>query len=196
MAAQEILRDRLLIRRAIGGNQEAFQLLLDFYWKHIKSIFLQKKLSEEEAEDLTLLTFSKAFSKIKQYKPTYAFSTWLYQIANNNFIDHLRKQKRRVVVQSYSTEVQDDVYFASTEAEFSPEVTFICKERKRSVRELLKKMKPPYYQLIVMRFLEEKSYEEIAKELNLPMGTVKAKLFRAKRQMTKIFRAHKRLFNA
>lgn len=195
MTAQDMVRDRLLIRQALKGNQEAFQLLLDLYWKSIKSLFVQKNLSDTEAEDLALHTFSKAFAKLRQYKPTYAFSTWLFQIANNNFIDHVRRKQRRISTNTID-EVKDELSLvAQTKTRFSPENEMIRIERKEKVRDLLKKLRPQYYKIIVLRYIEEKSYEEIASELNLPMGTVKAKLFRAKRQMAKIFRAHKRFFN-
>ncbi|MFT5969741.1 MAG: RNA polymerase sigma factor (sigma-70 family) [Flavobacteriales bacterium] len=195
MATQDLLRDKQLISQAIIGNQEAFQLLLDLYWTQVKSIFSRNKLSNEEAEDLTLLTFSKAFAKLRQYRSNHAFSTWLFQIANNNFIDHLKRKKRSITANSLSDNLLEETQISMINNMDSPEYEIIVSERKQSVRKLLKKLKPSYYKLIVLRFMEERSYAEIAKELDLPLGTVKAKLFRAKRQMVKLFRAHKRIFN-
>lgn len=189
MISHEAIRDQQLIRQALAGNQEGFQLLLKLYWNFLKNWFQQKRLKREEAEDLALLTFSKAFTKLRQYRNKYAFKSWLMQIAQNNFVDYLRKQSREVPTDTLEAHKPDEFV-----QEFNPEQEMLKKERYNQVHKLLKKINPSYHKLIILRFIEERSYKEIAAELNWPLGTVKAKIFRAKRQLKKIFRSHKAVF--
>ena len=136
----------------------------------------------DDADDLTIEAFGKAFNRLEQYSPSYAFSTWLYKIASNNCIDFIRK--KRISVTSMDTgKITDDgevIFFDAKSGTLDPEETFIQEQKIKLMRNLVSKLKPRYRELIEKRYFEELSYEEIATELDLPLGTVKAQLFRAR----------------
>lgn len=183
------LRDFELIQRARNANdQSAYAKLLDYYRDSIYFMLLKMTHNSSDAEDLTIEAFGKAFKNIEQYTPDYAFSTWLFKIATNNCIDFIRKKK----IQTLSIDDQDEdsayqsVSNKINDKERNPEESIINDEKIATMREVVKKLKPHYRILIEMRYFQEFSYEEIAAELNLPMGTVKAKLFRARDLMLNI----------
>jgi RNA polymerase sigma-70 factor (ECF subfamily) len=136
----------------------------------------------EDADDLTIEAFGKAFSRLDQYSPSFAFSTWLFKIASNNCIDFIRK--KRIKVTSMDTGITTDdgevLYVDARSSTMNPEETIIHGQKVVHMRMLVSKLKPRYRELVEKRYFEEMSYEEIAAELNLPLGTVKAQLFRAR----------------
>ena len=162
------------------GEEKAFAELLDRYQDSIYFLLLKKIGNENDAEDLTMETFGKAFNNLAQYTPVYAFSTWLFRIAINNCIDFVRKRKIRP--QSYDSGVDfhdpDNQNF--TAKTLNPEDLVIKEQKASMIREMIKTLKPRYARLIELRYYQELSYEEIAVEMKLPLGTVKAQLFRAR----------------
>ncbi len=136
----------------------------------------------DDAEDLTIEAFGKAFSRLEQYSPSYAFSTWLFKIASNNCIDFIRK--KRIYVTSMDTgfvsEDGDVIYHDARADVLNPEESIVHDQKVKHMRLLVSRLKPRYRELVEKRYFEELSYEEIAEELNLPLGTVKAQLFRAR----------------
>jgi RNA polymerase sigma-70 factor (ECF subfamily) len=145
-------------------------------------MLLKMTNNKDDAEDLTIEAFGKAFKKLDQYTPDFAFSTWLFKIATNNCIDFIRRNKQ--VVYSLDREFQDEAgsELASkiTADTLNPEEELMRNQKIVLMRQLVDQLKPHYRILIEMRYFKEFSYEEIASELNLPLGTVKAKLFRAR----------------
>ena len=138
--------------------------------------------NKEDADDLTLEAFGKAFNKLKTYAPRYAFSTWLFKIATNNCIDYIRKKRLNLLsidepVEHDSKHSYSNNLKAST---LDPEERFIKYQRVKLMRNVMGKLSLKYRLMIELRFFEELTYEEIAKELDIPLGTVKAQLFRAK----------------
>jgi RNA polymerase sigma-70 factor (ECF subfamily) len=176
-------RDYELIRLALDHNDRtAFATLMGNYRDSIYFMLLKMTNNKDDAEDLTIEAFGKAFKKLEQYTPDYAFSTWLFKIAANNCIDFIRRKKKHLV--SIDKEYQDE---SGTElaqripAEvLDPEEEMIKDQKIKIMREVVDKLKPHYRILIELRYFKEYSYEEIASELNIPLGTVKAKLFRAR----------------
>jgi RNA polymerase sigma-70 factor (ECF subfamily) len=176
-------RDYELIRLALDHNDRtAFATLMGNYRDSIYFMLLKMTNNKDDAEDLTIEAFGKAFKKLEQYTPDYAFSTWLFKIAANNCIDFIRRKKKHLV--SIDKEYQDE---SGTElaqripAEvLDPEEEMIKDQKIKIMREVVDKLKPHYRILIELRYFKEYSYEEIAAELNIPLGTVKAKLFRAR----------------
>jgi RNA polymerase sigma-70 factor (ECF subfamily) len=176
-------RDYDLIRKAIDFNdRNAYADLMGNYRDSIYFMLLKMTNNKDDAEDLTIEAFGKAFKKLEQYTPNYAFSTWLFKIASNNCIDFIRKKKHHLI--SLDKEFQDE---AGTELAqripsevLDPEEELIKSQKIKIMREVVDKLKPHYRILIELRYFKEYSYEEIAQELNLPLGTVKAKLFRAR----------------
>ena len=175
-------RDLELIRQAVEqNNQQAYAELMQLYKDTIFYMLLRMTGNHEDAEDLTIETFGKAFTNIRQYNGSYAFSTWLFRIASNNGIDYMRKKKKNVLNQEVNEDIDDpDDKFNFVIDLINPEEKFIKSQKAEVVRQVVETLKPRYRRLILMRYFDERSYEEIAEELDLPLGTVKAQLFRAR----------------
>lgn len=176
--------DLILVDKAVNGDQKAYAELLDRYRDAIYFMLLKMVNNKSDAEDLTIEAFGKAFKSIHQYTPNYAFSTWLFKIATNNCIDFIRKRKANLVSIDQPSEDVEGV--ASTPAtnlqsgSLDPEESLIKEQNIILVKSVVSKLKPRYRKLIELRYFKEYSYEEISDELNLPLGTVKAQLFRAR----------------
>ncbi|MFM2049182.1 MAG: hypothetical protein RI955_1730 [Bacteroidota bacterium] len=171
-----------LIQLALNGSSQAYEKLLGKYKDAVFFMILKMVHNRDDAEDITIETFGKVFNRLEQYKSDFAFSTWLYRIATNNAIDFMRKKR----VETFSIHAPingeneyDHSHNIPSEA-LDPEEVFIKKQRADNVRATLSKLNIKYRTLIEKRYFEELSYDEIAKEMNLPVGTVKAQLFRAK----------------
>ena len=174
--------DLQLVVSARSGNQAAYAELMDRYRDSIYFMMLKMVKNNDDADDLTIEAFGKAFSRLDQYSPSFAFSTWLFKIASNNSIDFIRK-KRIQLTSMDSGIVMDDgerIYVDAKSSSLNPEETIIQGQRVAHMRLLVSKLKPKYRDLVEKRYFEELSYEEIAEQLNLPLGTVKAQLFRAR----------------
>jgi len=175
-------RDLDLLHDAIGnGNQMAYAELMRLYKDTIFYMLLKMTGNPEDAEDLCIETFGKAFTNIRQYNKKYAFSTWLFKIATNHCIDFIRKQKKNVLKQEANEDLEepeDKFHFVADM--MNPEEKFIRGQKIELVRQVVDTLKPRYRKLISLRYFEEQSYEEIASTLDLPLGTVKAQLFRAR----------------
>ncbi|MFO8066818.1 MAG: sigma-70 family RNA polymerase sigma factor [Bacteroidales bacterium] len=175
-------RDLVLVKDAVeNGSQKAYAELMGLYRDTIYFMLLKMTGHAEDAEDLTIEAFGKAFKNIAQYTPDYAFSTWLFKIASNNCIDHMRKKKKNVLVQESNEEISESGNVKNLPSETSdPEENLIKNQKVKLMREVVEKLKPRYKQLVELRYFKEFSYEEISEELDLPLGTVKAQLFRAR----------------
>jgi RNA polymerase sigma-70 factor (ECF subfamily) len=177
------LRDYKLVQQAVDmGDQKAYAALMNNYKDSIYFMLLKMTNNSDDADDLTIEAFGKAFKKLHQYTPDYAFSTWLFKIASNNCIDYIRKKKKMTFSIDKTFENEDGTEMAhNIPAQVpDPEEHFIKKQKVMLMREIVEKLKPRYRTLIEMRYFQELSYEEIAAEMQLPLGTVKAQLFRAR----------------
>ena len=172
----------LVIRATQQKDQQAFAELMDKYKDSIYYMLLKMVNNNDDAEDLTLEAFGKAFSRLHQYTPNFAFSTWLFKIATNNCIDFLRKKKKNVmsIDNRITNEEGDDFMFEIKSEGMSPEQIAMNDQKIQLMRQYVKKLKPRYEVLVEMRYFKEMSYDEISDELKLPLGTVKAQLFRAR----------------
>ncbi len=172
----------LVIRATKKKDQQAFAKLMDKYKDSIYYMLLKMVNNNDDAEDLTLEAFGKAFNRLHQYTPNFAFSTWLFKIATNNCIDFLRKKKKNVM--SIDNRIPnndgDDFMFEIKSEGMTPEQLTMNDQKIQLMRQYVKKLKPRYEVLVEMRYFKEMSYDEISDELNLPLGTVKAQLFRAR----------------
>ena len=171
-----------LVQQALSGDQRAYARLMTRYRDSIYFLLLKMVHNEDDANDLTIEAFGKAFSNLGKYTPDFAFSTWLYKIALNNCIDFIRKKKVETLSLFEFSDGESGEGFRKEVQSSSPdpEESYIRKQRNKLLREVIDKINPKYRLLIELRFYDEKSYEEIAIETNLPLGTVKAQLFRAK----------------
>lgn len=183
--AQRNPDDYQLIQNAKGGDQRAYAQLMDRYYGNINQTILKMVHNRDDAEDLTLEAFGKAFRKLSSYSPTYAFSTWLFRIAINNCIDHIRKRKLNTMSIDETFEPDGDTQYSDylRAVGRNPEEQIIYNQRKQIAREVVNQLSEKYRLMIELRFFEELSYDEIARELNIPLGTVKAQLFRAKEML-------------
>ena len=186
-------RDFQLIQRAIDdGDQKAYADLLKHYRDSLYFMMLKMTGNPYDAEDLTIEAFGKAFKKLNQYTPEYAFSTWLFKIATNNCIDFMRKKSKGTVSLYSSGEGDEDNVPIQVPADgLDPEEQFIKEQKVDLMREVVTRLKPHYKNLIELRYFKEYSYEEIVVELDLPIGTVKAQLFRARELLYNILKNSK-----
>ncbi len=171
-----------LVLSAIDGNQKSYSELMDRYRISVYNTMYKMVSNREDAEDLTIEAFGKAFNKLQSYAPHYAFSTWLFKIAINNCIDHIRKRKLQMLSIDDHIQPNSSLEYSHTLKAnmLDPEERVIRQQRVGLMRNVLSKLTAKYRLMIELRFFEELSYEEIAKELDIPLGTVKAQLFRAK----------------
>jgi RNA polymerase sigma-70 factor (ECF subfamily) len=172
----------LVVKATKFNDQQAFSDLMDRYKDSIYFMLLKMVKNKDDAEDLTIEAFGKAFNSLKQYTPNYAFSTWLFKIASNNCIDFLRKKKKKIMSIDNSIENKDgdEIVIELKSDARTPEQETIRDQKIEVMRMYVKKLKPRYETLVEMRYFKEMSYEEISTELGLPLGTVKAQLFRAR----------------
>lgn len=175
--------DYHLVQRALSEkDQKAFAELMERYREPIYFMLLKMVNNKDDADDLTIEAFGKAFRRMHQYTPQFAFSTWLFKIATNNAIDFIRKKRIKAISidQGFSTDDGDTIEISIKDAVLDPAEAMQKEERIKKMREIVDKLKPRYRKLVEMRYFDELAYEEIAEELNLPLGTVKAQLFRAR----------------
>jgi len=191
---EKALRDYKLIEIAINeGDQKAYAELMKNYRDALYYMLLKMTNNPNDAEDLTLEAFGKAFKNLHQYTPDYAFSTWLFKIASNNCIDFIRRKKKRqnTIDQYVDGEDHGDGSGNIPSKGPDPEEKFIKKQKIHLMREVIDKLKPHYRTLIELRYYRELSYEEISEMLSLPLGTVKAQLFRAREFLYNILKNSK-----
>lgn len=175
--------DYKLVQKALStGDQKAYAELMQRYREPIYFMLLKMVNNKDDAEDLTIEAFGKAFKRLDQYTPQFAFSTWLFKIASNNCIDWIRKKRIRMVsIDSGSmTPEGETIEISVRDSVLDPAEALQKEERISKMRDIVDKLKPRYRKLVELRYFEELAYEEIAEQMNLPLGTVKAQLFRAR----------------
>ncbi|MBM1108035.1 sigma-70 family RNA polymerase sigma factor [Aurantibacter crassamenti] len=165
------------LKNAKSGSQIAYSKLLDYFWNDVYGFQLIRTQNENDAEDITVQTFSKAFDKINTYNDDYEFKTWLITISKNIHIDLIRKRKRNILETSGSNDVIKKILDDAP----SVEDQLIIEQNLATLLLHIKKLKPHYQAVINLRYFNELSYADIAKELNEPMNNVKVKLLRAKK---------------
>jgi len=175
-------KDLELVDKAVAGDQLAYAQLMERYRESIYFMMLKMAKNTDDADDLTIEAFGKAFNRLQQYSPNFAFSTWLFKIASNNCIDFIRKKRIKVTSMDSGIKTNDGetVFIDSKSDTRDPEESLEHKQKVQHMRDVVSKLKPRYRILVEKRYFEELSYEEISEELNLPLGTVKAQLFRAR----------------
>lgn len=185
--------DFMLVVRAKDGDQKAYAELMQRYKDSIYFMALKMVNNKDDAMDLTVETFGKAFENIEKYKPDFAFSTWLFRIATNNCIDFIRKKRLNVVsLQSLTEEDREEKQLQIVSNTLNPEETSIKKQESEKLKSIVEQLPQRYRTLIILRYYDEKSYEEISQQLDLPLGTVKAQLFRARDLMSNIMNRKKK----
>lgn len=173
---------KLIEKATEAGDEQAFAMLMDRYRKPVYHMVLKMVRNQNDAEDLTIEAFAKAFKNLKKFNPNYTFSTWLFRIATNHCIDFIRKKKLETlsINSAYSDDNGDDVGIEITDNNLNPQETAIKKQKIEIMQHVVTKLPPKYQVLVRLRYFDELSYDEIAKELDAPLGTIKAQLHRAR----------------
>jgi RNA polymerase sigma factor (sigma-70 family) len=178
-----------IIEQALAGSQRAYTALSDRHRQAVYHIVYKIVRNEETARDLVQETFMKAFSSLASYRSEYRFSTWLYKIAANCSIDYLRKKRIDALSLDRPVETKDGtVELEVADYSFHPERDLERKQQRINIEEAIDSLPPKYREVIVYRHKDDKSYEEIADLLNVPVGTVKARIFRARELLKKKLR--------
>ena len=172
--------DLLLVEKARKGNEKAFAGLMNRYRDSIYYMLLKMVNNQSDAEDLTIEAFGKAFRNLDSYTPKYAFSTWLFTIATNNCVDFIRKKQMSPFPFDGTQDNIDNVTINIQSDLPDPEESLINSQKIDQLKDIINQLKPRYRELIQLRYYKEYSYEEISAELKIPLGTVKAELYRAK----------------
>lgn len=181
--SEKALYDYNLVKLAIDkADQKAYAELMGRYRDSIYFMLLKMVNNKDDADDLTIEAFGKAFKRLQQYTPNYAFSTWLFKIASNNCIDFIRKKKANTfsIDRTFENDEGSEMSVDLKSTLLDPEEKVIKKQKIKMMRDVVEKLKPRYRELVELRYFEEMSYEEISERLELPLGTVKAQLFRAR----------------
>lgn len=173
-----------IITQAKAGSQIAFSQLLDRFWGDVYGFQLSRTKNENDAEDISIQTFAKAFDKIDTYDPTYNFGTWLITISKNLHVDLIRKRKKNVLDESEGGK-SDEVNKVLDDSP-TGEDALITEQNLASLLADIKKLKPHYQKVINLRYFNEMSYAEIANALNEPVNNIKVKLLRAKKLLAGI----------
>ncbi len=182
-------QDRALVTEALSGSQAAYNQLVDKYQGALSRHVGRMIRKQSEVDDLVQECFIKAFSALQSYSSDYAFSTWLYKIATNHTIDYLRKKKLKTMSIDSPIKTRDgEVEYELPDTSYRPDRHIQEDQRRELIQEAIDDLPPKYYKVIVMRHQQEKSYDEIARELDLPLGTVKAHIFRARALLYKYLR--------
>ena len=181
-ASKNTKDDLDLVKRAKENDSRAYETLLKKYRKSVYYMLLKMVNNADDAEDLTQEAFAKAFNSLHKFDSKYAFSTWLFRIATNNCIDFIRKKRIQTVSidTSYENDEGDNMTFDIKDPALSPDDLMLKKQRKEYLKKAVDRLPAKYKKLVELRYFQELSYDEVATELELPLGTVKAQLFRAR----------------
>ena len=184
-----------IIQKILNGDKDAFSHLVNKYQNALYGVIFKMLNDKDEVDDIVQETFIKAFSSIKSFDEKYSFATWLFKIGTNNCIDHLRKKK------IYSISIDSTVYDEDGESNFKlPDVTYeadrniIEEQKKKLIEDAINSLPEKYSAVIRKRHQEDKTYEQISDELNMPVGTVKAHIFRAREMLNKYLKDKKALY--
>jgi RNA polymerase sigma-70 factor (ECF subfamily) len=186
--SDKAIYDFKLVQKARQGDQQAYAELMGRYRDSIYYMLLKMVSNMSDAEDLMIEAFGKAFKNLDQYTPSFAFSTWLFKIATNNCIDFIRKRRTSTISIDQSSEDQETQSITIQSDTPDPEEHMIIDQRIKLLRDVVSKLKPRYKNLVELRYFNEYSYEEISEKLDLPIGTVKAQLFRARELLYNILK--------
>ena len=174
-------QDRALVEAALAGDQRAYERLVAKYSDALQRHVGRLVRDPHEVEDLVQEAFIKAFSSLPSYSADYAFSTWLYKIATNHAIDYLRRKKLPTYSIDKPLQTKDgELQVELPDTTYRPDRHVVADQRNALIAAAIAELPEKYHRVIVMRHQQEMSYEEIAVALDLPLGTVKAHIFRAR----------------
>lgn len=187
--SQSSEQDRALVSEALAGRQGAYNELMAKYQGALTRHVQRMVRKPGEVDDLVQECFIKAFSALHSYSSEYAFSTWLYKIATNHTIDYLRKKKLATLSIDKPFQTKDgEIEYELPDTSYRPDRHIVEDQQRELIQQAIDSLPPKYHKVIVMRHQQDRSYEEIALALDLPLGTVKAHIFRARALLYKYLR--------
>lgn len=174
--------DQALIAAAVGGDERSYERLLGKYQKSVYYLIFKMIRNPEDAEDLSQETFAKAFANLQNFDAKFAFSTWLFKIATNASIDFIRRRKMQTLSINAPSGGEDNPnpVLQLKDGNLIPDESLLKKQRKEYLTLAIEQLPARYRQLVALRYFDELSYEEVAEQLKIPLGTVKAQLHRAR----------------
>ena len=175
---EQVLSDRVLLNHYLSGDRSAMSQLIERHSRRVRDYINMMVKDRDVADDIFQETFIKVYINLHRYRPDYTFGQWVYTIARNTFIDYVRRRQEDLPI--------DERFAAPASNSPTPEESFINLQQRRQIEHYLERLSPRYRELIVMRFFDEYSYEEIAAKLSLPLGTVKTQIHRAREQMCRM----------
>lgn len=187
--------DLALVEAALAGSASAYEQLLKEYRKSMYHMVLKMVRDADDAEDLTMEAFAKAFRHLPRYRPDYAFSTWLFRIATNHCIDFMRRKRLKTSSLSAALDLADGdtMLLDARDQNLNPQEALIRQQRMELVQRAVDLLPPKYARLVRLRYFDELSYEEVAQELKAPLGTVKAQLFRARELLLELLQGSREI---
>lgn len=183
------LTDHQLVEQVLAGNMSCYEVLFERYRAQLYSATLQKTGDEQDARDILQETFVKAYFNLARYNPEYTFGQWIYTIARNLFIDYTRRKKSSTATISIDRQGLGEISPAADT--LNPEERIISDQRSNQLDKIMAELPPRYRTMIELRFVKEYSYEEIAEKLDMPIGTVKTQIHRARERMCNLIRDRK-----
>lgn len=183
------LEDFELINNALKGDQASFDRLMKKYYRLVSNLINRMIYNKDDVEDLAQEAFIKAFNSLDKFDHQFAFSTWLYKIASNNCIDYIRKKKLNTIsIDKEFDSDDDDLRFEIPDNDYKPDREILEQEKQKILLDAINSLPEKYKSVIVLRHQEDMEYEEIASKLNLPLGTVKAHIFRGRELLNKFLK--------
>ncbi len=174
--------DKQLIRLVLAGDNTAFEYLFTRYREAIHRLFLYRLGGKsDDADDLLQETFIKVYLNIQRYSETYTFGQWVYTIAHNTLVDFTRKSRSDIPI--------DERFSSPPTSNPNPEESIINSQKRSQIEHYIELLPTQYRRLFVLRFIDEYSYDEIAEKLDIPLGTVKTGIFRARERMCALISA-------
>ena len=180
------IADSELVEHAVSGRDDGFEELVRRYQRPIAAYVYRLVGDYDAALDLTQEVFIKVYNSIRRYRSEFKFSTWIYKIAHNAAVDHLRRNSTRWL--GLTSGIEGDQYDLPLESRRpSPEEESEKEERRAEIETVVRQLPTAYRELVLLRHSHDMSYDEIAEVTGLPLGTVKNRLFRAREAMRQEF---------
>ena len=166
---------------ALDGDSVAFETLFKRYREEIYALCIGRTMGNaEDASDLVQETFVKVYLNLEKYDPRYTFGQWIYTIARNTFIDYVRRRRDNLSIDSITSPS------VAPTADDEPDSRIINEQHSVQIERCMDSLPEKYRQMAELRFIKEMSYEEIAAKMELPIGTVKTQIYRARERLSKL----------
>jgi len=192
---KSIKDNKEIIQKILNGEEDAFLHIVNKYKSALYGVVFKMINNKDEADDIVQETFIKAFSSIRTFDEKYSFATWLFKIGTNNCIDHLRKRKiKSISINSAFSNEEGDNDLNLPDLTYEADRHVIEEQRKKLIEDAFNSLPEKYATVVRMRHQEDKTYEQISSELNMPIGTVKAHIFRGREMLYKYLKDKKAFY--